>query len=242
MLKRKSRFKPLYKKFINLRENPQNRSKFLKFRKKKWENFIKYYKKKLKWYKKYKLQNQNQYIITKYTNKYHSYSKNYTRTLKTYKNFTLFYGNLKKKIIRNQISLIKNKKKLNLNLEFLKFFERRIDVILYRAKFCYSLRNAQQLIIQGKVLLNNRTIKHKSFIVKPGDLISIKPQYFKLIESYIALTYKAHNRIWPIPPKHLFINYNTMQIILGDLNQTNLFLFYPSYLNLEKILNNFYYQ
>ena len=34
--KKNTKFKPLYKKFLNLRENVQNKQKLLKFKKKKW--------------------------------------------------------------------------------------------------------------------------------------------------------------------------------------------------------------
>ena len=46
MLKKKNKFKPLYKQFIKLRENVQNRKKLLKFKNQKWERLIQYYKKK----------------------------------------------------------------------------------------------------------------------------------------------------------------------------------------------------
>ena len=60
----KNKFKPLYKKFVQLRENSQNRKKVLNFKKKKWTKFILFYKRKLKWYKKFKPQNQNRYLVS----------------------------------------------------------------------------------------------------------------------------------------------------------------------------------
>ena len=236
-MRTKNRFKPLYKKFIKLRENSQNRQKILKFKKQKWKSFVEFYKRKLKWYKKFRPQNQNRYLISKYPNRYASYSNRYKRTLQSYKNFSLFYGGLKKTVLKRERLNIKKKKIKNLNVEFLKLFEKRLDITLYGAKFCHSLRSAQQLIVHGKVSVNNKIVKSKSFILKQGDLIAINPQYFELIQSNIRMS-----NMWPIPPKHLLINYKTMQIIFGDLNNTNFFLLYPFYLNLEKILNNFHYQ
>lgn len=235
MFPNKSRFRPLYKKFIKLRENSQNRRKVLKFKKQKWGNFVKIYKRKLKWYKRFRPRSQNIYLVSKYPNRYHSYSKRYKRTLQSFKNFNLFYSSLRKRVIKNKIASVKNEKLKN--IEFLKLFEKRVDVVLYRAKFCHSLRNAQQLIVHKKVSVNNQIIKSKSFILKTGDLISINLKDSDLIQSNIA-----QSEIWPIPPKHLLINYKTLQIVFGDLNHTNLFLLYPFYLNLEKILVNFYYQ
>jgi hypothetical protein len=54
ILKKKNRFKPIFKQFIKLRENIQNRQKILKFKKKKWK-FFKFYINKLKNYKKLNL-------------------------------------------------------------------------------------------------------------------------------------------------------------------------------------------
>jgi len=236
-LKNKNKFKPSYKKFIKLRENSQNRRKVLKFKKQKWKSFLEFYKRKLKWYKKFRPQNQDRYLVSKYPNRFTSYSKRYKRTLQSYKNFSLFYGNLKKKTLKNKILSIKNKKFKNKNPELLKLFEKRLDVVLYRAKFCHSLRNAQQLIVHGKVSVNSKIVRSKSFVLEAGDLISIDFKHTELIQSNIR-----ESEMWPIPPKHLLINYKTMQIIFGDVNHTNSFLLYPFYLNLEKILVNFYHQ
>lgn len=236
-LKRKNKFKPLYKKFIKLRENPQNRKKVLKFKKEKWKSFIEIYERKLRWYKKYKARNQNRYIVSKYPNRFHAYTNRYKRTLQSYINFNLFYGNIGKKTIKSKILKIKTKKIKNKKPEFLKLFEKRLDVVLYRAKFCHSLRNAQQLISHEKVLVNNQIVKSKSFELTKGDLITVKLKYYAIIESNIRQT-----NLWPIPPKHLTINYKTLQIIFGDLNHTNLSLLHPFHLNLEKILGDFTYQ
>ena len=139
--------------------------------------------------------------------------------------------------MKNKILSIKNKKFKNKNPELLKLFEKRLDVVLYRAKFCHSLRNAQQLIVHGKVSVNSKIVRSKSFVLEAGDLISIDFKHTELIQSNIR-----ESEMWPIPPKHLLINYKTMQIIFGDVNHTNSFLLYPFYLNLEKILVNFYHQ
>lgn len=231
---KKSRFKPLYKKFIKLRENVQNRKKVLKFRKQKWDQFIKFYKRKLKWYKKFRPQNQNRYLVSKYPNRYTSYTNRYKNTLQSYKAFSFLYGNLKKRSVKNKIYTIKNKKIKDINSKFLELFERRLDVVLYRAKFCHSLRSAQQFIVHGKILVNSKPVKSKFYTLKTGDLISIDLKFLKLVESNIW-----QSSTWPIPPKHLLINYKTMQIVFCNIEHTNLSTIFPFYLNLEKILVNF---
>jgi small subunit ribosomal protein S4 len=70
-----------------------------------------------------------------------------------------------------------NHKNKKINLLFLEIFEKRLDVILYRSKFSPTLKNARQLIFHGIVSVNNKTIKIKSFKLKPGDLIKINLNY-----------------------------------------------------------------
>ena len=234
ILKNKNKFKPLYKKFIKLRENAQNRHKVLNFKKQKWNNFVQFYQRKLKWYKKFKPQNQNKYLVSKYSNKHSSYQNRYKNTLQHLKIFKLFYGDMQKSVIKKKIF---KSKKNNYKLNFLKLFEKRLDVILYRARFCYSLRNAQQFIVHGKVFVNNKIVKSKSYLLKSGDLISLDLKYFELIEFNLS-----KSKTWPIPPKHLTINYKTMQIIFNDIENTNISLMFPFNLNLEKILVNSYRQ
>ena len=187
----------------------------------------------MKWYKKFKPQNQNRYLVSKYTDKHTSYKKLYKNTLQSYQNFNFFYGTLKKRIIKNIIKNLKTKKIQNYKLKFIESFEKRVDVILYRAKFCHSLRDAHQLVSHEKVYINNKIIKTKSHKLNSGDLVSINLNYIELIKSNIR-----KGEIWFIPPKHLTINYNTMQIIVGDIEYTNICTQFLFYLNIEKLLTN----
>jgi hypothetical protein len=73
-------------------------------------------------------------------------------------------------------------------------------------------------------------------MLKQGDLISINPKFYRLIEKNIK-----NSDVWPIPPKYLSINYKTMEIIINEnAKQTNLSTNFPFYLNLEKVLVNYY--
>ena len=162
MLNKKNRFKPLYKQFIKLRENVQSRKRFLEFKSKKWEKPIDFYKKKLKWYNKYKPKDQSRYLVSKYPSKYHNaYKKSFRNTLNSSRIFRLLYGNLSKKFLKKKIKEMfaqKTNSTKTFKMLFLKFFEQRLDTILYRSKFCISLRNARQLIVHGKVFVNQKLI------------------------------------------------------------------------------------
>jgi ribosomal protein S4 len=240
MIAKKSKFKPLYKQFIRLRENVQNRKRLLKFKSKKWDRFLQFYKRKLKRYKKFKPNDQIQYIVSKFPSKANSYEKRFKNTLDTTKRLRLFYGGLSKKYLKKQIkqTLRKktNKKLDNFYLKFIGSFEHRLDTILYRAKFSISLRNSRQLIVHGKIMVNNKVVRIPSYYVNPGDLISVKKKDFSLIEKNIK-----DSIIWPIPPKYLSIKYKTMEILVNDhAHKNNLSTSFPFNLNLEKILISYY--
>ena len=234
LLLKKNKFKPLYKKFIKLRQNIQNRKKFLKFKKEKWQQFIQAYKNKLKRHKKFKPIDQTQHLSFKYTSKGMSYTKRYRTIMTDLKKFKLFYGGLAQKFVKKLIRQTLNKKYKKRNLSYIKLFESRLDTILYKSKFSTSMRNAKQLILHNNIFVNNKPIKISSYLLKSGDLITINHKYLKLIKTNI---YKSN--IWPIPPKHLIINYKTLQIIFGTFKNTNLSTYFSYHLNLEQILENY---
>jgi small subunit ribosomal protein S4 len=239
LFQKKNRFKPLYKKFVNVSENIKNSQKILKLKKKKWIHLINILNRKLKKYNKYKSYNQLQYLVSRNPNKWNSYKQGrYRNIVQTYKKFKLFYGHLNKKKIKILIkkTIRKSKTTNNINLNFLNLFESRLDVVLYRTKFCKSIRTARQLISHNGVLVNNNKVNNSSFTLKNGDFVKINNKYHKLIEKNLATS-----NIWPIPPKHLTINYKTLQLIYGTIDSNNLSIYLNFNLNLEKLIVDFMY-
>lgn len=231
---KKNRFKPSYKKLTNIRENIKNGQKILKFKKKKWRPLISIITKELKAYNKYPSQNQLQYVAPNIVNKWNSYKKNRHRSIiQTFKKFKLFYGYYNKKKIKTIIgkTIKKSNKTDNINLDFLNLFESRLDVVLYRAKFCESIRIARQLISHNGVYINEKKVNSQSYILKNGDLLKISNKYNKFIQKNLA-----NAQIWPIPPKHLAINYRTLQLIFCQIGTNNPSIYFNFNLNLEKIL------
>lgn len=242
--KNKNRFKPVFKQLIKLRENIQNRQKLLKFKKNKWKSFLKFYKNKLKNFKKFKPIDHSKYFVTRYGTKGTSYNKRFRDTLQAGKRLRLFYGNLLEKYFKKKIKLTLNKNYPNsknltgLEITFLQLFERQLDTVLYRAKFAPSIRSARQLILHGKVYVNKIQVKSKTYILQKGDLISLHLSCLNLFENSIMNSLK-----WPIPSKHLVINYKTLQILfLDDVISTNIANEFLFNLRLQKILVNYYRQ
>ncbi|MBE0439304.1 MAG: hypothetical protein IBX57_05930 [Gammaproteobacteria bacterium] len=236
----KKRHKPFYKQFLRLRRNVQNRPKLLKFKKQKWVRFQQYSKNQLKFFKRFKIKDQSQLSVLKFASRGNSFQRKFRNNLYERKAFSLFYGRLKKKYLKKYIlHFIKSKRVFNNSVDFrkrtLRFFESRLSTVLYRASFSLSIQSASQLILHGHVYVNGVSVKTKSYILRPTDIIEI------------ASTVKARNLVkkslersnfWPIPPKHLSINYKTLQILFMYTETENLMPAFNHYLNINSVFTN----
>jgi small subunit ribosomal protein S4 len=253
---KKRKHKPLYKQFVRLRKNVQNRrilrvkkskpslNKFnytyniliIKFKKQKWEGFIRYLEKILKFRKRnFRMFNIKLYHIQKFSN---YFKKKYMNRIQAKKSLSLFYGGLSEKYLKKHVNISLKKTQYsrkvfgNINLFLLKILESRLDTVLYRSFFTLSVRSAQQLITHGHVFVNKKVIKTNSFILKKGDLIEINPKYHKLIYINIQRSF-----IWPIPPKYLLINFRTFQILFNEhIEGTNFSIHFPFWLDINTVM------
>lgn len=57
---------------------------------------------------------------------------------------------------------------------FLKILESRLDNVLYRLNFARSRPEARQIVLHGHVQVNDRKVNIPSFLVREGDVISLK--------------------------------------------------------------------
>lgn len=237
----KKRYKPFYKQFLIIRKNVQNRVKLFKFKKKKWVKLQHYLRKQLRFFKRYKIKDQYTLKSTKYASKGNSFQRNYKKILIERKTFNLFYGGLKKKYFKKKLKIILNNKKLY-SLDFqtfqhqtIQFFESRLDTVIYRAKFSLSIKSARQLIRHGHILVNGLTVKTNSYILKTDDIIEVA-----LNKKSRILIKKSIDRsnFWPLPPKHLIVNYKTCQIIFIYTKNSNLLPTFDHYINVNSIISN----
>ena len=84
-----------------------------------------------------------------------------------------YYGNMNERQFRN-VYLKAIKKKGNTSENLVGFLERRLDTIIYRAKFAITVFAARQLINHGHVKVNGKKVDIPSYLVKPEDNIEIK--------------------------------------------------------------------
>ena len=227
MILKKKRFKPSYKKFVDLKVNIQDKQKLLKFKKKKWQDLLSFLKRQHRRRKKrFKSYDLIRYILPKY---YNPFKKRFNNVLLNKQRVSLFYGGIKRKKFKVYKELLKKKRKCleSNNKIMLSIFESRLDVILYRAHFTKTVRAAKQLILHKHIKVNKEIITTDSYLLKSGDIVSIDKKIQKLIVKNINASH-----IWPIPQKHLYINYKTLEICLIKTGMDmDLSLSYPFKLN-----------
>lgn len=233
---KKYRYKPVYKKLVNLRVNVQNRKKVLKFKKQKWKNLL-FSLKRLSKNKKrncyYKFYDQNSYKTVKYQN---YFSRNYKNSIIIKKIFNLFYGTLNKNYLKTCVKQSRKssnqlQNKINFKLFFLNLIERRLDVILLRSNFVLSIRNARQIISHKHVYVNNKVIGCNSFLVTKGDCISFSVKIQQKIKLYVILS-----DFWPMPPSYLQVSYKLLQIrVLDEILFSNYSSNLLMWLNLQSV-------
>jgi len=144
----------------------------------------------------------------------------YTRYFYHRLQFRLFYGCLKTKYIKNSIKL--SKKKKNSISYFIYLMELRLDVTLYRLNLVSTIREARQLVLHGKVLVNYLIIKNPSYVLKINDLLTFKKSLIYRFKKKMYLNIKEGNFIVSSIPnyieysfKHLkfrFTYFNVMDI------------------------------
>ncbi|MBX6753998.1 30S ribosomal protein S4 [Thermorudis peleae] len=73
----------------------------------------------------------------------------------------------------------------------LQILETRLDNVVYRLGFADSRRQARQLVRHGHFLVNGRKTDIPSYLVRPGDIIAVRPQsrereYFQIVAETAA--------------------------------------------------------
>lgn len=63
----------------------------------------------------------------------------------------------------------------------LQFLERRLDNVVYRLGFSTSRKSARQLVSHGHLLVNSRKTNIPSYLLKPGDKITVQEKSKKLV-------------------------------------------------------------
>ena len=100
-----------------------------------------------------------------------------------------YYGNMNERQFRNiykKANMLKGDTSENL----IGLLERRLDAVIYRAKFSTTIFSARQLINHGHVRVNGKKVNIGSYLVKEEDLIEIRDRSKQLAIIDIALANK----------------------------------------------------
>ena len=100
-----------------------------------------------------------------------------------------YYGNINERQFRNiykRASMLKGDTSENL----IGLLEKRLDAVIYRAKFSTTIFSARQLINHGHVKVNGKKVNIASYSVKEEDSIEIREKSKQLAIVDIALASK----------------------------------------------------
>ena len=100
-----------------------------------------------------------------------------------------YYGNINERQFRNIYRKALSKRG-DTTENLIGLLERRLDAVIYRAKFATTIFSARQLINHGHVRVNGKKVNIGSYIVKEEDSIEIRDKSKQLAIIDIALASK----------------------------------------------------
>ena len=100
-----------------------------------------------------------------------------------------YYGNMNERQFRNVFRKALQKRG-NTTENFIGLLERRLDTVIYRAKFAITIFSARQLINHGHVKVNGKKVNISSCLIDEKDTIEIKDKSKELVVIAGALVSK----------------------------------------------------
>lgn len=194
------------------------------YKKKKWTEFLDSQIRSQRFFNRFKPYSTNLDKASKFASQGNSYKKRVKNNLLTKTIFSFLYGGLSKKYLKTHMAKIYKFSNIkNYKSRCTELFESRLDSVLYRSQFCISVRTARQVITHKHVKVNGVVEKNKDYILKEGDTITFTPKTKKFIKKNRKEKFKKCPDlvIWPMPPQYLNINYNTLEILIGNIKNFN---------------------
>ncbi len=97
----------------------------------------------------------------------------YGTQLEAKQKMKFYYGNMNERQFRNAYRKAIQKRG-NTTENLVGYLERRLDTVIYRAKFAVTVFSARQLINHGHIKVNGKKVNIPSYLVRPEDTIEIK--------------------------------------------------------------------
>ncbi|MBN1325226.1 MAG: 30S ribosomal protein S4 [Alphaproteobacteria bacterium] len=96
----------------------------------------------------------------------------YAKQMKAKQTLKGYYGNVGEKKFRAYYLEASNMKG-DTPQNMIGLLERRLDAVVYRAKFAPTVFSSRQLISHGHIYVNDKRVKIASYRVNPGDVITV---------------------------------------------------------------------
>ena len=116
-----------------------------------------------------------------------------------------YYGNINERQFRNiykKASMLKGDTGENL----IGLLERRLDAVIYRAKFATTIFSARQLINHGHVKVNGKKVTIPSYNLQDGDIIEVNEK-----SRDIPIVLEAISSTERDTPEYLSVDYDKMK-------------------------------
>jgi small subunit ribosomal protein S4 len=126
-----------------------------------------------------------------------------------------YYGNISEKHFRG-IYEEAIRLKGDSGAHLIGLLERRLDAVVYRAKFVPTVFAARQFVNHGHVKVNGRRVNIPSFRVKPGDVVEVK-EASKQLAMVIEATGLAERDV----PDYIEVDHHKMTAKLARIPQLN---------------------
>ncbi len=97
----------------------------------------------------------------------------YGTQLEAKQKMKFYYGNMNERQFRNTFRKAMQKKG-NTSENLIALLERRLDTIIYRAKFASTVFAARQLINHGHIKVNGKKVNISSYLIKTEDTVEVK--------------------------------------------------------------------
>ena len=78
----------------------------------------------------------------------------------------------------------------------LQLLESRLDNVLFRAGFAITRKQSRQIVNHGHVLVNGKRVDIPSYLVKAGDVITIKQRSSEFVKNVVESIDMAINPAW----------------------------------------------
>ena len=104
----------------------------------------------------------------------------YGTQLEAKQKMKFYYGNMNERQFRNTYRKAM-KKKGNTTENLVALLERRLDTVIYRAKFAITVFSARQLINHGHIKVNGKKVNIPSYLIKEEDTIEVREKSREIV-------------------------------------------------------------